>query len=175
MTDTMENPVPGITDRVGRMTPPDETSGQADYFGFEHHERFYLSDGRSYVDLQKLNEGQRRKYQNASNRELKLKRNTGDAHLKMAPGDDKAELLKVAVVGWNLTRGGQPVPFNPRALDEFLSLADPAVIDKIETQVRKMNPWLLSEMTVEQIDEELANLQEMRRVKVEEEAGKATS
>lgn len=160
-----------------RLDPPraDTISGQQDYFGFAQNERHMLPDGRSWVDLAVLNEGQRRRYQNGTSRELKLKRNSGDAMLKMATGDDKYELLKVAIVGWNLQRNGSPVAFNPQTLEQFLSGANPKIIDDIEKRVRKMNPWLLSEMTVEQIDEEIASLQEMRAVRAEEEAGKATS
>lgn len=159
------------------LEPPNAPtiSGQQDYFGFEQTERFTFPDGRSYVDLQVLNEGQRRKYLNASSRELTLKRNSGDARLKMATGDDKYELLKVAIVSWNLVSNGSPVIFNPQTLDRFLANANPRVIDDIEKQVRKMNPWLLAEMTVAQIDEEIGSLQELRAVKVAEEVGKGTS
>lgn len=142
-----------------------------DYFGFSSTERFTFPDGVSFVELKVLNEGERRKYQNSVNRELKIARGTGEAQLKMRPGDDRTELLKSAITGWNLHRAGQPVAFNSTNLEMFLNNADPAIIDKIEKRVRMMNPWLLSDLTVEQIDEEIASLQELREKKLEEEQG----
>lgn len=148
---------------------------QADYFAFDALERFYFPDGISYVELKKLNEGDRRKYQNNSNSEIRLGRGNRDASMKMNPGDDRWNLLKQSIKGWNLLRNGVPIGFNTAQLEKFLDVADPALVDRIEKAVRKLNPWLLSEMTVEQIDEEIRSLEEMRAVKVEEEAGKATS
>jgi hypothetical protein len=145
---------------------------QADYFGFAATERFTLSDGVSFVDLKVLNEGERRKYQNATNREVQIARGTGEAKLKMRPGDDRTALLQAAIVGWNLKRGIEPVAFTAQSLDLFLNSADPALIDRIEKKIRQMNPWLLSDLTVEQIREEIASLEDMLKVKLEEEAGK---
>jgi hypothetical protein len=45
----------------------------------------------------------------------------------------------------------------------------------IEKDVRKHNPWLLQEMSVEDIDKEIASLEEMREVKLKEEAGNDSS
>jgi hypothetical protein len=149
---------------------------QVDYFGFSSSDRFFLPDGVSYVDLKVLNEGERRRYQNESNREIKLGRGGGgDASLKMRPGDDKHTLLTLSIVGWNLMRNGAPVPFTKQLVDQFLSAADPSLIDKIEKRIRQLNPWLLSEMTVEQIDEEIKSLEEMREVRLREEEGNAAS
>ena len=157
------------------MEPSSPSNIQHDYFGFSSTERCMLPDGVSYVELQVLNEGHRRKYTNDSNREIKLAKGSGDAALRMKPGDDKHSLLKISIVGWNLSRGGVPVPFNAQMLDHFLNSADPAVIDRIEKRIRQINPWLLSEMTVEQIDEEIQSLQEMREVRLREDEGKVTS
>lgn len=155
--------------------PEPMMSSQADYFGFSTVKRHFLPDGASYVELKVLNEGERRAYLNETNREVKFARGSGDAHLRMRPGDDKMSLLKVSIVGWNLIQNGQPLPFNLKNLDKFLTVTDPRLIDSIEKEVRRTNPWLLSDMSVEDIDEEIANLQEMRQAKIEEEEGKDTS
>lgn len=147
-------------------------SQQVDYFGFEEILEITLPDGQSKVQHQVLNEGARRKYQNSMNREVKVQRASGDAVLKMAPGDEKVALLKEAIVGWNLIRNGGPVPFNRKNLDDFLDRSNPRVIDLIEKEVRKANPWLQADMSLEDIDREIESLQELRDKKVEEEQGK---
>lgn len=146
-----------------------------DYFGFEETYVVSLPDGRQTIEHKVLNEGQKRKYQNSINRDVVIQRATGDAKMRMAPGDERHHLLKQAITGWNMFRNGQPYAFSARNLDDFLELAPPKIIDIIEKEVRKANPWLLQELSIEDIDKEIASLQEMREKKVEEEAGKSAS
>lgn len=171
MTDTAEE----VTSLVGASEEEDLQPVQADYFGFAATRRKYLNDRVSWVELKVLNEGERRKYLNETNREVKLSRNSGDAHLKMRPGDDKAALLQTAIVGWNLQRNGQPVTFNRATLEEFLKFADPRVVDEIDKEIRKMNPWLMAEMSVDDIRKEIADLEELLASKIAEEEGNGTS
>lgn len=152
-----------------------ETNTPADYFGTSETFFVYLPDGISFVEHKLLNEGERRKYLNAINRDVTVKRGTGDATIRTAPGDERHALLEVAIVGWNLRKNGDPVSFSPHSLRNFLENASPRIIDIIEKEIRKANPWLLAEMSVEDIDKEIAALEEMRAVKVKEDAGKANS
>jgi len=154
---------------------PTEDVLYEDYFAFEVDHTIPLPDGKSYIIHRELNEGQRKKYLNQTNRDVVVSRVTQDMKVRMAPGDERHALLKAAITGWSLMRAGQPVPFHTRTLDEFLEKAPPRIVDLIEKEVRKANPWLLAEMSVEDIDKELANLAEMREAKVKEEAGKLDS
>ena len=61
---------------------PDEAV-QVDYFGFEDTENVYLPDKQSYVTIQALNEGGRRRYLNRVNREVKIAKQTGDAIMQL--------------------------------------------------------------------------------------------
>jgi hypothetical protein len=148
---------------------------QEDYFAFDIYGRTMFPDGVSYVEHQVMNEGARRKYLNAVNRDVRLEKKTQDAILNMRPGEERTELLKACIVGWNLTRNGQPVPFNMQNLNDFLMRANPSIINLIEKDIRLANPWLLNEMTLEDIDKEIADLQDLRAKKVEEESGKELS
>ena len=154
---------------------PTHQSVVEDYFAFDITHRTTLPDGKQWVEHKELSEGQKRKYQNSINRDVVIRRASGDASMKMAPGDERHALLKVAITDWSVFRAGAEVPFTPRALDEFLEKAPPKVIDLIEKEVRKANPWLLAEMSVEDIDREIAQLQELRETKVREDEGKASS
>lgn len=160
-----------VTDIEDARAKFDE-SAQVDYFAFDEKHRVMLPDGRSFVEHQVLTEGARRKYLNKINREVKLNRSSGDASFQMATGDERHALLSSAITGWNLQRGGANVPFSTQTLDEFLSKADPRVVDEIEKDVRAKNPWLMNDLTVEDIDEEIKRLNEMREQKVREEEGK---
>lgn len=148
---------------------------QEDYFAFGKSVTHTLPDGVSIIEIRVMNEGEKRKYLNAQNRELVMNRATQDTKLKMAPGDERYNLLKAGIKDWNLRAGGSPVPFNSTTLDTFLSQGDPKIMDGIEKAIRLANPWLLSEMTLEDIDEEIKSLQELRAKKVEEDEGKGAS
>lgn len=150
-----------------------ETQTQQSYFGFEETHKCFLPDGTSYVDHRTLNEGARRKYLNAVNRDIRLQRATGDAIMKMQAGEEKHELLKTAICGWNLIGPtGQPVPFSKPALVDFLERADPKVIDLIEKEIRKTNTWLMSDLSVEDIQKQIDELEELKTTKIKEEEGK---
>ena len=151
-----------------------EQSTPVDYFGFQATEKFYLPDGQQYIEFQIMNEGAKAKFQKLTTKDLVVQRG-GDARMKMDPAQERHELIRQSVIDWTLTRGGQPVRFNPTNLKDFLELANPKLIEDLEKAIRKANPWLLGEMKVEDIDREIENLQEMRKVAEEREAGEAFS
>lgn len=146
-----------------------------DYFGFDEYHRVTLPDKISWVEHKTLNEGQRRAFLNATNRGVRIKKASGDAEMQFAPGTEKQALLKVAIVNWNLTRKGVTVSFNSSELGKFLDNANPKIIDIIHKEIVKVNSWLLTEMSIEDIDREIESLQELRAVKVAEEEGKDVS
>ena len=145
---------------------------QDDYFAFEETHTVMLPDGVSWVQHRTLSEGQRRQYLNGINRDVVIQRSTGDARMKMAPGDERYSLLKVALTGWNLQSKGQPILFSAHNLDAFLQKAPPKVIDVIDKEVRKVNAWLLDDMSLDDLIKERENLDEMIAAKEAEEAGK---
>lgn len=149
-----------------------EEGVQDDYFGTDEVHRAYLPDGKSYIEHRTLSHGLRKRYLNKTNRDLSINRATGDAKISMKPGDEKDELLKTAICGWNLVRAGQPVPFSPGALESWLQNANPKIVDIVEKEIRKANPWLMAEMSSEDIQREIDSLQEMLEVKKKEEEGK---
>lgn len=165
-----ENAV-GLSDTVH---PAFESPQQADYFGFQATERYVFPDGLTFVEFQVMNEGQKLKFQKATGRDIVLQR-SGDAKLRMDPGAERHELLRACIVNWNLARGGQLIPFNKRSLDDFLELADPKIVEKIENAIRRANPWLMGEVSAADIREQISELEEMLKVAEEREAGEASS
>lgn len=149
---------------------------QADYFGVDHEEKVYFPDKVTYVTVQELDEGARRKYLNVTNKDIRLHRQSGDAFLKMATGDERFHLMKSAIIDWNLVEKDKngnvhSVSFSQSALDRFLDKGPPKVIDAIELKIRSMNPWLMADLSVEDIDQQIDELQQMKKTKLEDAEG----
>lgn len=149
-------------------------SAPVDYFGFQATERFTFPDGQQYIEFQIMNEGAKARFQKLTTKDLVVQRG-GDARMKMDPAQERHELIRQSVTGWNLYRGGNPVPFSDRALKDFLELANPKLIEDLEKAIRKANPWLMAEMKSSDIEREIENLQEMLAVAKERELGEAAS
>lgn len=149
---------------------------QVSYFGTEEEHTFYLPDGVSYVKHKDFTEGDRKRYLSKTNRDLRIQQRTGDALLKATPGDDRHELLKIAICDWNLLdESKRPMRFNDQNMAKFLNGAPPHIIDLIDKDIREHNKWLTAEITVEQIDAEIETLTKLREEKVKEAEGKGGS
>ena len=153
----------------------------ADYFGFIDTQKHYLPDGKQYFVLQRMNEGAKSRYQRAIRSDVTINRSTGDAKMKADPATERHELIKSCVIGWNLVKRNpatgklEEVPFSVSGrggnLEEWLSVADPRLVESLEKACRKLNPWLLADMSVEDIDKEIESLKEMREEAAKREAG----
>lgn len=161
-----------IEAKMREQGQPDSTPVQEDYFSFDITDRVELPDGVSYIEIKVLNEGARRKYLNSVNREVKLQKATGDAIMQLASGDERKAILESSICGWNLMRNGQPVAYSEGAVREFLNKTNPKIIDLIEKRVRELNPWLTADVSIEDIDQNIKELQELREQKVKEQEGK---
>lgn len=159
---------------------PTEDPVEQEYWGTDERFQWYLPGSKvQYIEHKKLNEGDRRQYQNAQSKDVRLKRDTGDALIKMDAGEERHALIVAAVTNWHLLRNGQPVPFSKGSkganLEQWLNAADPSIVDKLEKDIRDHNPWLLNEMTVEAIDQQIDELKQMRQKIVDREEGKESS
>lgn len=168
----------GVTWAAGH-DPAEQSSApaagqQADYFAFAKTNRFVFPDGITWIEFSSLNEGQKKQYQDGTSSDMVLERGSGNARMTVKQGTQRHELIKSAVTNWNLMRNGQPVPFSKVMLGDFLALADPKLVEDLEREIRKANPWLLAEMSVEEIDREMRNLEEMREAAVKREAGEGS-
>ena len=149
-----------------------------DYFNASEEYSVTLPDGVQTVTCKSFNEGMRKKYQMAGNKEVRIHRASKDAFFKIGTAEEREALLKEAIVGWTLqsarTPGAalEPKPFNPGALADFLKKAPPQIIDHIEKEVRKHETWLMDDMTVEDIDKQIEELQELRTEVEAREEGK---
>lgn len=152
--------------------------GQVDYFGVDVTDKYIFPDDKTFIEFKKLMEGERKQIQDTSStRHVALNRQTQDMKLNMASGTDRWNLLKKAVVGWNLVQKDPasnnmlPVPFSSANFEKWLEKADPSLVDALEKEIRKLNPWLSGDVTQEDIDRARADLDEQERMLREREAG----
>jgi hypothetical protein len=191
MTETQTHPpVPAppasITDLPPDQLPPVQGGGPeqvwVDYFGFEEEHVFTFPDGQTKIWFRAMNEGDRANFQRQTNRDVSLERNTGNARIRTDPAGERKALILASCTNWNMHRKNpnngrfEPVPFSGgkagSTLDQWLTQANPKLVDALEEAIRKANPWLVGDMSLEDIDREIERLQEMREEKVKLEAEK---
>lgn len=154
--------------------------GYVDYFGFGDEQVFTLPDRRQTISFKVMNEGERAKFQKKTSKDIKFNRTSGDAAIRADQAEERHELIMTSVTGWSLMRlgpgGWQPVPFSTgspsSALAKWLQIADPRIVDELELAIRRANPWMQADMTVEEIDKEIERLQDLRKEVAERERGK---
>lgn len=159
---------------IAPIDEPIAAPQQDNYWGFYATERFWFPDKVTFIEFKVMSEGDKVKFQSKTSRDVILNR-AGDARLRMNQGSERHELIKTCATAWNLVRGDEIVPFSERILQQWLDVADPKIVEDLELAIRKANPWLLGEMTSEDIQKEIDNLEEMLKVAKEREAGEASS
>lgn len=153
-----------------------------DYFsGFGRSEKFFLPDGVQYIEFSLLNEGQKTKFQKETRSSINIDRKTDKASIMPDPSRERHALIKASVCDWNMfsrdrqTGSKVAVRFSNMNLETWLRQGDPKIIAELEAAIRKANPWMLDDVTVEDIDEQIAELQQLREEKEKMEAEKSSS
>ena len=155
-----------VTDMATHAAQP-----RIDVFGGQVTDKVDLGDDRSWIEVKRMNEGERRKYLAAIQRPMKVSRD-GEAEINFSPGADREALLQATIVDWDIMANEEEFKFSISAVRVFLNSANVDIVDKIEEAAREINPWLLDEVTIEQLDEQIEDLTKMRDDKLAEEAGK---
>jgi hypothetical protein len=150
-----------------------------DYFGFEETRTWYFPDGKQYIQYKVMTEGDKAKFQRATNRDITLSRTSGDARIKADPAAERWALMEASVKGWHIFQNGHAVAFtigSPSAtFNQWLNNANPKFVEDLEFAIRKANPWLQADMSVEDIDKEMDRLREMRDQVTAADAAKVSS
>jgi hypothetical protein len=163
MTEAPVQTAPGVPASFPEAGTP-EAPQFANYFAFSDSKRWYFPDGNQWIQFHVMNEGDKAKFQRKTNRDIKINQKTQDATVKMDPAEERWELIKSSVDDWyvfapavegpNLGQMLQ-VPFtvsdtrNPTkmCLERWLALANPKLVEDLEFEIRKANPWLQADMT----------------------------
>lgn len=150
-----------------------------DYWGTDETHKHYLPDGKQYFEFKIMDEGARTKFQKLTNSDLTVMRD-GQAKVKMDPATERHTLIKESVIGWNLMQrypdgSWQPAPWSKQTLTQWLEKAPPKIVDELEFAIRKANPWMQADMSVDEIDKEIDRLVDLKKDVVAREAGESTS
>ena len=129
-----------------------------------------IDDAGSYVEIKKFAEGDRRSYLSKTSRQVTVRADQSfDTTLDLT--SDRDAILAVGIVGWDLHDDDGPVPFSETTLRKFLKTAPTEIVDKIEEAIRDFNPSLKNDITVEELDEQIAELTKLRDEKLAEAEG----
>jgi hypothetical protein len=164
-------PAPTLSDAP--TAPPVVVEDQyEDYFGFAKTEAYTLPDGKQQIFFQVMNEGQKTQFQKKISMDIHVNQQTRDTRIKTDVAGERRALITSSVTGWSLKQrnpqgqwvdaqfGNNGTPGD--LLNQWLDKADPKIVEGLEDAIRKANPWLQQEMTVEQIDEEMSRLADLR-------------
>lgn len=158
------------------------------YWGNQDTKRWYLPDGEQWVEFSTQNEGDKSLYQQRTNRDITFDK-IGNTKMGIDPASDRHTLVEMSVTGWFMMMPKNEDPnldlsdpdnwaeatFAKPLLRKWLIQGDPKVIQDLEVEIRMANPWMQSEMTVEEIDKEIGRLNIVRAEAVEREAAKTGS
>jgi glucan phosphorylase len=174
-----EAPVARGQEVQGEFLEEDIYAGYQDYFGFDDTFKYFLPDGKQYIEFRAMNEGQRAKYEKKTSRDIRFNRRTDDAAIKVDAAEDRHALIIESVIGWHMVRKNkagkwEPVPFSvgtPGAeFEKWLQKANPQLVNDLYGAITRANPWMSAEMSVEMIDEEITKLEQLRTDAVERQA-----
>lgn len=161
-----------------------EDTVEIDYFGFSSDERWYFpgqaklpEDQKQYLTVQKMNEGAKAKYQKSTNRDIRIQRTTGDARMSVDAVEERHQLIRISVTGAHVKRRlpDGTLRFDDkkveRLISEWLEGGNPDHVQDLEKFIRELNPWMRTDMSTEEIDNEIERLQDLKREKADLEAG----
>jgi hypothetical protein len=116
------------------------------YFGVKKTKKFFLDESNEqWIEHKKLNEGERSSYQDAVGGVIKMEQNTGKAEMEVKAGRDRKELLKIAVVGFNVMILEVDVPVVKNSMDDWEKLyneMDSDLAEALHQDIMEFNGWI---------------------------------
>lgn len=146
-----------------------EAPAYENYFGFEETVKFFLPDGKQWISFKPMNEGDRAQYEAKTQRDISFNRKTDDAKISINAASDRHQLILQSVTGWFMvqrTPTGEwvQVAFSAGgggSFAQWLSRANPKIVNDLHLAIQRANPWMLNEMTSDAIEEEIKRLEEL--------------
>ena len=165
---------------LGQGAAPIGTEEFEDYFsGFGGSRKFMMPDKIQFIEFQVMNEGQKAKFQRETRSAINISRKTENASIMPDPARERHALIKSSVCDWNIytknknTGEKVTVVFNTGNLQAFLDRANPKIVEDLESEIRKANPWMVDEITIQDIDEQIEELTQLRAEKEQQLAEKS--
>lgn len=162
-----------------------EDKVEYDFFGFAAEERWYFpgqdsvpEEERQYFIVAKMNEGKKAEFQSKTTNDVRIQRTTGDARFRMDPSTERHTLITLSVTGARVKLRNKSTNElewhngdHRQLLKRWLDNGNPDHVQKLEQFIRNLNPWMTTEMDVEEIDKEIERLEELKKERKEAETG----
>lgn len=137
-----------------------------DYWGTDATTRYTMPDGQQWFEIKKMSEGNRAQYQREAGLQMTSQRKTGDTKIDIDQAQDRLALILNSVIGWNIVkRTGvnefTPILFNKHALREWVTQTGPNYVDNLIQEIRKFNPFLQEDLSVEDLEKQKAEVEEL--------------
>lgn len=165
---------------------PDASETYENYWGVDETFKYFLPDNKQFFEIKPMDEGGKAKFQKMTNKGVRMNQRSQEATIDVDPANERHTLIKESVVGWRLMQRGPDGSWSEfpcsadanlrrRGLDQILTSFNPKAIQDLEFFIRTKNPWMQADMDVEQIDEEIDRLVEMKKQVLEQKAGEGSS
>jgi hypothetical protein len=124
------------------------------FFGASEKKKFFLPGSKEqWIEHIKLNEGQRRQYEDATSRKVSYDQAREMVEMDVAVGSDRAALFNAAVVGYNVLvndADGNDVwknGFEASVWEDIQNKMPSEMAQELLEDIRNFNSWLLPDQS----------------------------
>lgn len=137
-----------------------------DYWGTDSTTRYMMPDGHQWFEIKKMSEGNRAQYQREAGLQMTSQRKTGDTKIDIDQAQDRLALILNSVIAWNIVKKTgvndfTPILFNRQALRQWVNETNPNYVDNLIQEIRKFNPFLQEDLSVEDLEKQEAEVREL--------------
>jgi hypothetical protein len=123
------------------------------YFGTDQKKKVFLPETKDqYFEIQKMNEGQRRQYEEVTNKPISMNQATQEMTMSINLGQERKALIDASVIGYEILWGKEAVKMSnkkengvwvdPTAWDKVRDEMPSDIAELIVKEIRELNPWL---------------------------------
>lgn len=123
------------------------------YFGTDQKKKVFLPETKDqYFEIQKMNEGQRRQYEEVTNKPISMNQATQEMTMSINLGQERKALIDASVIGYEILWGKEAVKMSnkkengvwvdPGAWDKVRDEMPSDIAELIVKEIRELNPWL---------------------------------
>lgn len=157
------------TENPGGADAAEDQITYENYFGFQETKKYFLPDGKQWIAFRPLNEGERAKYERATQKDVSFNRKSDEAKIKIDASNDRWTLIKDSVTDWFMVQPDQSGGWNKvmfsnaggGVFDQWLAKANPKIVNELHLEIQRANSWMTADLTAEAIKEEIVRLEEL--------------
>lgn len=121
------------------------------YFGTDQKKKVFLPETKDqYFEIQKMNEGQRRQYEEVTNKPISMNQATQEMTMSINLGQERKALIDASVIGYEILWGKEAVKMSNKkengvwvdagAWDKVRDEMPSDIAELIVKEIRELNP-----------------------------------